>query len=252
MSARDADRQLIPALLAQPQGFDLFQAISLLERAGVAEGHAEIGAEHGSEAVRLSSHISLDFDASDVRDARRGAVTGEPFTLTTPVLSLLGQAGPMPAAFTEMIIARNAAKDFATAEFLDIFHHRLLSLFYLGRKRHRPSMGGDANSTSVGSATRRLCGSTEQVPNDAGRWLRHAGLLAGAPRSIASLCTLLADRFQISFRAEQFVGRWCPLESDDLMLLGDSARPPVLGHTALLGRQAWDQSVSTAHQCLTV
>jgi type VI secretion system protein ImpH len=244
MSARDADTQLIPALLEQPQGFDLFQAISLLERAGMADGHAAIGADHGTEAVRLSSHVSLDFDASDVRDARRSAVTGEPYTLSTPVLSLLGQAGPMPAAFTEMVIARNAVRDFATAEFLDIFHHRLLSLFYLGRKRHRPSVGGDANTASVGSATRRLCGSTEQVPRDAGRWLRHAGLLAGAPRSTASLCTLLADRFQIAFRAEQFVGRWLALESDDLTLLGDTARAPVLGQTALLGRQAWDQSAA--------
>ncbi|MEY4368127.1 MAG: type secretion system baseplate subunit TssG, partial [Pseudomonadota bacterium] len=98
MSARDADNQLIPALLAQPQGFDLFQAISLLERAGIADGHAAVGTEQGTEAVRLSSHISLDFDASDVCDAQRGSATGEPFTLKTPVLSLLGQAGPMPAA----------------------------------------------------------------------------------------------------------------------------------------------------------
>jgi type VI secretion system protein ImpH len=150
----------------------------------------------------------------------------------------------MPAAFTEMVIARNAVRDFATAEFLDIFHHRLLSLFYLGRKRHRPSVGGDANTASVGSATRRLCGSTEQAPRDAGRWLRHAGLLAGAPRSIASLCALLADRFQITFRSEQFVGRWLPLESDDLTLLGDEARAPALGQNALLGRQAWDQSAA--------
>ena len=244
MSARDVDLQLIPALLEQPQDFDLFQAISLLERAGMADGHAAIGADHGTEAVRLSSHVSLDFDPSDVRDAGRSAITGEPFTLRTPVLSLLGQAGPMPAAFTEMVIARNAVRDFATADFLDIFHHRLLSLFYLGRKRHRPSVGGDANSASVGSATRRLCGSTEQIPRDAGRWLRHAGLLAGAPRSMASLCTLLEDRFQIVFRGEQFVGRWCPLESDDLTHLGDAARAPVLGQTALLGRQAWDQSAA--------
>lgn len=244
MSARDADTHLIPALLAQPQGFDLFQAISLLERAGIADGHAAVGAEQGTEAVRLSSHISLDFDASDVCDAQRGSATGEPFTLKTPVLSLLGQAGPMPAAFTEMIIARNAVKDFATAEFLDIFHHRLLSLFYLGRKRHRPSVGGDAHSASVGCATRRLCGSTQLEASDEGRWLRHAGLLAGAPRSIASLCTLLHDRFQITFHGEQFVGQWLALEQDDLTLLGDTTRAPVLGQTALLGRQAWDQSAA--------
>lgn len=244
MSAHDADLQLIPALLAQPQGYDLFQAISLLERAGMAQGHVELGAEHGTEAVRLSSHVSLDFDASDVQDAQRGARSGEPFTLSTPVLSLLGQAGPMPAAFTELVIARNAAKDFATAEFLDIFQHRLLSLFYLGRKRHRPSIGGDAHSASVGRATRRLCGSAHAVAQDDGRWLRHAGLLAGAPRSMTALCALLEDRYQIRFRGEQFVGQWLPLESDDLTLLGDTERAPVLGHNALLGRQAWDQSAA--------
>jgi len=47
-----ADRPLLQRLLEQPQGFDLFQAISLLEREGVAAGHAEIGAD-GVEAVRL-------------------------------------------------------------------------------------------------------------------------------------------------------------------------------------------------------
>ena len=96
MSARDLDRDLVAQLLRQPQGYDLFQAISLLERDAIADGHAPIGDSSGPEAVRLSSHVSLGFEASDVSAARRGGTTGEAYTLSTPVLSLLGHAGPLP------------------------------------------------------------------------------------------------------------------------------------------------------------
>mgnify|MGYP000437959518 CR=1 FL=1 len=77
MATRDLDQDLITRLLNQPQGFDLFQAISLLERDGMADGHVAIGESDGNgdtEAVRLSSHVSLGFDASDIRSARRGAL----------------------------------------------------------------------------------------------------------------------------------------------------------------------------------
>ena len=96
MNMRDADLPLLERLLNAPQGFDLFQAISLLEREGVAEGRVEIGASGGPEAVRLKSHVSLSFEASDVRNISRGAETGEAFTLSTPVLSCPVRVAPCP------------------------------------------------------------------------------------------------------------------------------------------------------------
>ena len=51
-------RDVIARLLAQPQGFDLFQAISLLER-DAAEKKG-VGASLGEdESIRLKSDISL-------------------------------------------------------------------------------------------------------------------------------------------------------------------------------------------------
>lgn len=245
MASRDTDTALIPRLLEQPQGFDLFQAIRLLEREGMADGHAALGSDSGTEAVRLSSFVSLGFEASDIREARRGAVTGEAFTLSTPVLSLLGQSGPLPSAFTELVIERNAVKDFATADFLDILHHRLLSLFYLGRKRRRPGLSdGAAQASSAVNATHHLCGMNLSASSGHVSWLRHAGLLGGAPRSMASLCTLLSDRYSIAFRGEQFVGGWQRLEDDEITTLGDAQHAPELGRTALIGRRVWDQSAA--------
>lgn len=245
MAAQKENAELIPRLLDRPQGFDLFQAISLLEREGMAEGHVALGSDGGTEAVRLSSHVSLGFEASDIRQARRGATTGEAFTLSTPVLSLLGQGGPLPSAFTELVIARNAAKDFATSDFLDILHHRLLSLFYLGRKRRRLGLGGAVSRTStVVNASRHLCGMNGSASSGHTSWLRHAGLLSGAPRSMASLCALLSDRYGLPFHGEQFVGGWQRLEDDELTTLGNAQRAPELGRTALIGRRVWDQSAA--------
>ena len=239
------DQALLERLIQQPQGFDLFQAISLLEREGVAAGHVAIGETGGTEAVRLKSHISLGFQASDVRKISRGADTGEAFTLSTPALSLAGHGGPLPAAFTELILERNAAKDFATTDFLDIIQHRLLSLFYLGRKRRHLGLGwASPQSSSVARATDHLCGLNLAARPAHAPWLRHAGLLGGAPRSMAALCTLLSDRFDMPFRAQQFVGGWQRLEEDELTRLGSKQQSPELGRTAMLGRKVWDQAAA--------
>ncbi len=235
---------VLERLLAEPQGFDLFQAISLLEREGVARGHAEIGGAGLPEAVRLSSRLSLGFDASDIHAVRDGSGTGEAFTLSSPVLSLGGQAGPLPSPFTEMILERNAAKDFATADFLDIIQHRFLGLFYQGRKRHRLGLAWRSpRASSVAQITDALCalgrhaeGKQRHTP-----WLRHAGLLGGAPRSMAALTTLLSDRFGFAVSGKQFVGGWLRLQGDELCGLG-TARAPALGRSAMLGTRVWDQS----------
>jgi type VI secretion system protein ImpH len=76
MEAMGADDRLpaaalIARLIANPQGFDLFQAISLLER---AVPHARpLGRGTGAgEGVRLSGFVSLTFEPSDVRSVRFG------------------------------------------------------------------------------------------------------------------------------------------------------------------------------------
>jgi type VI secretion system protein ImpH len=247
MNARESKLPLHERLLHAPQGFDLFQAISLLEREGVAQGRVEIGASGGPEAVRLKSHVSLGFEASDVCNISRGADTGEAFTLSTPVLSLSGHGGPLPAAFTELLLERNAAKDFATSDFLDIIQHRMLSLFYLNRKRRRLGLGwASPQASTVARSTGYLCGlDVDSVDRKTHKpWLRHAGLIAGAPRSMTALCALLADRYAIRFQGEQFVGGWQRLEEDELTQLGHPQQSPQLGRNAFLGRRIWDQEAA--------
>jgi type VI secretion system protein ImpH len=48
-----------------------------------------------------------------------------------------GPSGVLPYNYTELVIDRLRNKDRALAEFLDIFHHRMISLFYQAWEKYR-------------------------------------------------------------------------------------------------------------------
>lgn len=245
---RPPNGTLIARLLERPQGFNLFQAISLLERA--VPDAAPLG-EGGvqREGVRLSSLVSLGFQPSDISSVTEGAASGEEFTLSTPVLSLAGAQGPLPLPFTEMVLERNAARDRATADFLDIFNHRFLAFLYRSRKKHHIGLSWRSpEASTLASCLDALSALGLEAgirgPKGQAAWLRHAGLLGGAPRSVTGLLVMLSDRLGIQAHASQFCGGWQDLDHADLSRLG--TRPGVkgarLGQSAVLGSRYWDQS----------
>ncbi|MBY0411471.1 MAG: type VI secretion system baseplate subunit TssG [Burkholderiaceae bacterium] len=236
----------IDRLREAPQGFNLFQAISLLESASpestpVGCSHAQ----HEHEAVRLSATVSLSFEPSDIRSISSPAPTGEPYVLCTPVLSLAGAGGPLPQPFTELLIERSAKRDHATADFLDIFNHRLLAFLYRSRRKHHVSLNAlDASLTSALDAISALgVQSGLRAPDQSAQWLRHAGLLGGAPRSMSGLLALLRDRLGVKVNGTQFCGNWRTLEPDAFSRLDTraGAKGTRLGHAAVLGHRVWDQ-----------
>lgn len=256
MEAMGADDRLpadalIARLIARPHGFDLFQAIHLLERAqpwARALGHGD----GSDEAVRLKGSVSLSFEASDVRRierhalepagegrdaaahdaaARHAQAPRETYTLTQPVMTLAGAGGPLPMPFTEMVLQRRAARETAMADLLDIFNHRFLSFLY--RSRQKIALGlrsrnaeRDAGRGAVGATDIALAACLDALgdlglqaapsgPGGARLWLRHAGLLGGAPRSMMGLLALLSDRLGVKVRGAQFVGGWRSVDAAD-------------------------------------
>lgn len=266
------DRQpanaLIARLLARPQGFDLFQAIHLLERAQPWTRALGLG-DGTDEAVRLRGFVSLAFEASDIRSAQRHPVANdaqphsadagsaeaedarpprETYTLTTPVMTLAGATGPLPMPFTEMVLTRRAARETAMGDLLDIFNHRFLSFLYRSRQKLAPSLTSRAPRDAELAACLDALGNLglhggPRGPRGASLWLRHAGLLGGAPRSMTGLLTLLSDRLGVKVRGAQFVGGWHTVDAGDTLRLARAGtRAPRLGGLAVLGRRTWSQS----------
>jgi len=241
---------LVEKLVAQPQGFNLFQAISLLERS--RPDLAPVGMGGGrQESVRLGSIVSLGFQASDVGKVALPQQPGEPASLWTAVLSLAGAQGPLPLPFTELVLERSAARDHATADFLDIFNQRFLAFLYRSRKKHHMGLNwASAQSSAMAACLDSVSAlglkAGVRAPKGEVAWIRHAGLLGGAPRSMTGLLAMLSDRLGLRASGAQFCGMWRNLERRDVATLSTRAgrKAPRLGRSAVLGKRVWDQSAS--------
>jgi type VI secretion system protein ImpH len=274
MEAMGADDRLpaaalIARLKANPQRFDLFQAISLLER--IAPWARPLGRGNGAdEAVRLSGHVSLAFEPSDIKSVQVHALATdgvhhaahgedqathrvsyaprETYTVVTAALTLAGANGPLPMAFTELVLERSAQRDTATADLLDIFNHRFLSFLYRSRKRHAPALNWSSpHAGALAGALDALSNlglrSGGHGPRGAHLWLRHAGLLGAAPRSMAGLLAMLSDRLGLAVHGAQFVGGWREIDRADWLCLARAGSgAPRLGGVAVLGQRTWDQA----------
>jgi type VI secretion system protein ImpH len=238
---------VIDKLVAEPYRFDFYQAVSLLEQA--TKHRRPLGHDgHQPEAVRFRSEVSLGFPPSDVVAVEPAMDGHQPTLLTVAVMGLAGAQGPLPIPFTDMVLQRNAARDFATRDLLDIFNHRFLSFLYRSRQKHRVSLARvPPDKSSFADHLRATVGRTlkprPQNQVDWGRPLLHyAGLMSGAPRSFSALQTLLSDYFGIRVSGEQLVGNWLPVDKAEWTQLGHfNGKRQELGKTALLGTRAWDQ-----------
>ena len=128
-------------LLAEPYEFDFFQAVRVLER--IAPGRKPVGLDfhQHDEAVRFRPNLSLSFPPAPI-------VALEPPTEERPVplatvtfFGLYGVTGVLPVHYTSMMM--DLVRDVRGPErrslrdWLDIFNHRFISLFYRAWEKYR-------------------------------------------------------------------------------------------------------------------
>jgi type VI secretion system protein ImpH len=126
-------------LVEEGYRFAFVQAVRLLEEMLPERTPPAEGTDPGREVVRFRSRVRLDFPAGDVEEVAPPAGAG-PATMTVNVLGLAGALGPLPPHVTELLLERAAHKDGGLRDFLDLFNHRLVSIFYRARKKYRPAL----------------------------------------------------------------------------------------------------------------
>ena len=233
-------------LFQEGSRFEFFQAVKLLEiiykdRISVGESSEPL-----KEAVWFQGKTSLSFPPGDI-DGVESPQGKRPARVKVNFMSLTGALGPLPQAYTELILERIRAKDTALRDFLDIFNNRLISLAYRVRKKFRPGFEFSPPDESqfsqylfslMGMGTPGLKKRME-VRDRA--LLFYAGLLALQPRSMVGLKVILEDYFKMSVEGENFCGQWLNLEEDQLTKIGGLGQNHMLGESAMLGRKVWDQ-----------
>jgi type VI secretion system protein ImpH len=228
--------------------FALLRRVDALQPDAPRTGHARRPLQ---EILRLGQAPELDFAPAALHglELRSGAAP----RLAVRFFGLLGPQGPMPMHFTEYVRERlHHHADGAFTHFLDLFHHRLLSLFYRSWAQAQPTVHLDRPADDRYSSWLAACAGlppTRAGALPAAGLAFHAGHLASRSRHPESLCKVLRQHFGVAVSLRQHVGQWLPIASGDRSRLGHaanrserSAQPTaVLGRSANLGRKAWDR-----------
>ncbi len=245
--ARPLRRQpeLEGALEREPWRFDFFQAVRVLERLDPERKPVGRFFRPREEVVRFAANPSVVFPASPIQSLERRPEG--PARMVVNFMGLFGPSGVLPQAYTELIMARIRERDYALRDFLDLFNHRLISLFYRAWERYRfgiPYERGEKDRLSavllnlIGLGTPGL--ENRQAVEDHAL-LYYAGLLAQFPRSATALEQVLSDYFDVPVEVEQFVGGWYRLDPQVLGRLEDGAEEyEQLGVGAVIGDEVWE------------
>ena len=134
-------------LQAHPERYGFFQAVRLLLRgAGVPAGARAIP----SGTLRFGTTLGLFFPPNEIASIDRPPWAGAdgPQLMRVNFMGLAGPSGVLPRHYTEWLMALRQARDPAARDFLDLFNHRLIELFWRAWARHRPEVALESDAES--------------------------------------------------------------------------------------------------------
>jgi type VI secretion system protein ImpH len=239
--------ELEQALTGAPTAFDFFQALRRLECAYRERPRLGESVRPADEPVRLGQEPSLAFAPSALASYSAGANGGRP-RLQVRFLGLSGPNGPLPLHLTEYVRERmRNANDPTMARFFDVFHHRILSLFYRAWANSQPTVSRDRPEADqfidyvgalIGLAMPGLQ-KRDQFPDEAK--LFYAGRLAAQTRNAEGLKAMVADHFKMPATIEEFVGSWVDLPESERWHLSGGPGGMRLGFDTNVGARAWQR-----------
>ncbi|SDC85684.1 type VI secretion system baseplate subunit TssG [Paraburkholderia lycopersici] len=241
------DGILSPALLenlrAEPWRYGF---IPVMRRIGANRAVDPVGtaALPDAEPFRMGQRPSLVFAPREIADAfmKDGKLHMRLFGL-----GMLGPNGPLPIHVTEIAREREEHRRDATlSNFLDIFHHRSLTLLYRAwataqsaASLDRP--GHDRFSLYVASLSGYPLRHDRPRPLPAHARLSAAPLLAREARNPEGLGNALAHYFGVPVRIDEYVLHWMTLAPENCCVLGQHRASSIMGSGAVIGTQVPDR-----------
>jgi type VI secretion system protein ImpH len=245
-SGNQASCEIEEKLRREPYTFDFFQALRLLERFRPEKKSVGQFVQPDSEVAHFRAHPSLAFPASQIQEMEWP--TEGPVRMLVNFMGMIGPEGVLPNPYTSLIIERQRDGDNTLRDFLDIFNHRIISLFYRAWRKYRVDVACERGERELFSRhLLSLLGlGTEgmrdrQILSD-DSLIYYSGLLAQRPRSAQALQQILSDYFDVPVAIEQFSGGWYRLDRETQCRLSEeNTDSGELGFGAVVGDEMWNQ-----------
>ncbi|MCQ9427268.1 type VI secretion system baseplate subunit TssG [Pseudomonas sp. LJDD11] len=227
----------------KPWEYDFFQALRRIENENPDLPRFGHSLRLADDPVRLSQRQDSGFAPSTLASVQPGD-DELPARLEQFFFGLGGPNGPLPLHLTEYVRERQRHHaDPTSKRFLDVFHHRLLSLFYRAWAEARPTVSHDRPDDDYWSGRlaalcgRGLPGQLEQSELPGTAMLHYSGHLAAQTRYPDGLRAILSEYFGVPVNIEEYVGQW--LELPERSRVGVTANR--LGMDLCLGSHVWDR-----------
>jgi type VI secretion system protein ImpH len=224
--------------------FSFYRAVHLLEWLFPEKKPLGEALAPGQEPVRFTVKPGFAFPPSDLSALRPPTEASEPPNMEVAFLGLIGPSGVLPHWYNELAVERIRQKDHSLAAFLDVFHHRLITLFYLAWKKHRFPENyrfGARDRLShhmlslLGLGTPGLL---ERIGLQPESLIFYGGLLSRAAPSTAAIEATVQYFAEAAVQVAQFIDRLIPVAPEEQTRLGmANAR---LGEDAACGSLAWE------------
>jgi type VI secretion system protein ImpH len=162
-------------------------------------------------------------------------------------LGMLGPNGPLPIHVTEIARDREESRhDSTLVDFLDIFHHRYLTLLYRAWSSAQAAAGLDRAdderfSFYVASLTGHDMGEVDKRLLPAHARISASAHLVRESRNPDGLRATLEHYFGVPVVIEEYVYHWILLDVEDHCRLGEPGTPSIMTEGAMLGEQVADR-----------
>lgn len=237
--ANDALTQLLQAVHDEPWAHDFYAVVRRIDALRPEAPRTGQALRPAQEALRFAQAPEMDFAPAPL--ARLHVRDGQAARLYVRFFGLFGPQGPLPLHFTEYVRDRvHQHGDHAAAHFLDLFHHRLLSLFYAAWAQAQPVVQADRPHDDryrvwLGAAAGLPASAPTGLPP--GALAFQAGLQAARSRHPEALAKVLRQYFGVPVQVQPQVGQWLAIDGADRSCLGRTQ----LGLDSHAGSRVWDR-----------
>lgn len=249
MAATDRTKvdDLVAQFEADPTSFGFNQALRMLEAAMPDAPGFGRSRRARQDPVRLGQQPYLNFAPSTLRGVEK-ANQHRPARFYQYFHGVFGPNGPLPLHLTEYAMERQLSwRDETFIRFCDVFHHRLVSLFYRIWADAEPAVCEDRPGNNhfdkyvgalAGFGIPGLDGH-DHLPDEARRF--HAGHFARQQRNVEGLLGMLAQQLEMPVAIEEFQPEWLEFPEESRLLLGRSRESGCLGLNAVIGEKSYER-----------
>jgi type VI secretion system protein ImpH len=228
----------LPAQLAdvaaRPGAYDFFTAVQRIEAA--YPDAVPVGGQGpaSQERLRFCAHLSLAFPAADVVAVEAEAVGPDEARarLTQSFIGLFGPASPLGPYLTERLIQQDNQQ--LARGFLDLIHHRLVSLMVRGHGKYHPAGGGSEGRRFLERMLQITGLEADDHALPGKRLMAFAGLIGRSGVAAETMAAVVSAWVGgVPTQAEACLARWTALPAEARTHLGGGGR---LGRDTIAGR----------------